>query len=156
MISIENASLESMLGELLGAVLGIHLQIGHTLFFTPRSGIARLELIKNVLDNSLPRHEKLRKKVRGTIKRAEAAIGKRHVIIHSLWAENELEGPLVARMQFPRSVGTDVPLGTLTDLIRDFRQLIKEVEPLIDEVQDARGRGYFPWGPRVPFRGTHQ
>jgi hypothetical protein len=40
MVSIENASMESMLGELLGALLGIHLEIGHTIYFTPSGLLA--------------------------------------------------------------------------------------------------------------------
>jgi len=151
MISIENASLESMLGELLGALLGIHLQIGHTLFFTPRASIARLELLSNVAPESLGRHPRLLIKVRAIIKRSKAAMGKRHDIIHSLWAENEYGNTSVSRISFPDWGGADVSLTVLTDLIRDFRVLIEEVGPLINEVQKARGWGYFPWGPYVPF-----
>ncbi|HMJ43685.1 MAG TPA: hypothetical protein VK522_15545 [Pseudolabrys sp.] len=151
MVSIENASLESMLGELLGAILGIRLQIAHTLFFTPKSGMARLDLLANVLDESLPKHPELRTRVRAIIKRSRTAIGKRHDVIHSLWAENEYEGPPIARISFPSWAGGEVPITTLTDLVRDFRGLIEEVEPLINEVQHARGWGYFPWGEHVPF-----
>ena len=127
------------LGELLGAILGIDLQIAHTLFFTPRASIARLDLLLNVLDDSLPRHPELRARVRGLIKRAKSAIGKRHDVIHSLWAENEHRGTPITRISFPSWSGGDVPIVTLTDLIRDFRGLIEEIAPLISEVQQARG-----------------
>lgn len=59
MISIENASLELVLGELLGTLLGVHPHIGHTLYFTPRAAIARLELIENILPLSIATHEQL-------------------------------------------------------------------------------------------------
>ena len=76
MISIENASLESVLGELLGVLLGVHPHIGHTLYFTPRAAIARLELIENVLPLSIAKDEELTKRVKAAVKRARAAIGK--------------------------------------------------------------------------------
>jgi hypothetical protein len=145
MISIENASLESLLGELLGALLGIHLHIGHTLYFTPRSAIARLDLLANVAAESIGKHLKLLAKVRAIIKRSKAAIGKRHDIIHSLWAETEYGEDIgVARISFPEWGGVEVPLTALNELIRDFRILIEEVEPLINEVQQARGIGFRP------------
>lgn len=142
MISIENASLESILGEMLGALLGIHPQIGHTLFFTPKAAIARLDLLENVVELSIAKDATLSKKVRAIIKRSKAAIGKRHEVIHSLWAINELPGPPVARMSFPKWGGADVELQELTDLVRDYRILIEEAGPLIDEVQRVRGFGY--------------
>lgn len=145
MISIENASLESMLGELLGALLGIHLSIGHTLYFTPRAAIPRLELLSNVAAQSIGRHPKLLARVRAIIKRSKAAMGKRHDIIHSLWAETEYgEATGVARISFPEWGGGDVPLTVLNELIRDFRILVEEVGPLINEVQQARGVGFRP------------
>ena len=45
MISIENASLESLLGEMLGALLGIYPSVGHTLYFTPKATLARLDML---------------------------------------------------------------------------------------------------------------
>jgi hypothetical protein len=151
MISIENASLESMLGELLGALLGIHLQFGHTLYFTPRAAVARLELLENITEASIGHDEKLKNRVFAIIKRSKAAIGKRNVFIHSMWAENEypeVEGSdiLVARISFPTWEGGDVSLRTLTDLVRDYRALVEEVGPMIDEVQSVRGFGWHvPW-----------
>lgn len=99
MISIENASLKSMLGELLGALLGIHLSVGHTLYFTPRAAIARLDLLTNVAD-AIRRHPDVLARVHSIIKRTKAAFGKRHEIIHS-WAENEFGNTPVSRITFP-------------------------------------------------------
>lgn len=143
MISIENASLESVLGELLGTLLGVHPHIGHTLYFTPRAAIARLELIENILPLSIATDEQLIKRIKTVVKRARAAIGKRHEIIHSLWAENELDDNApVARISFPKGGGGDISIAELTDLIRDYRNLIEEIAPLHDEVQSVRGFGY--------------
>lgn len=143
MISIENASLESVLGELLGVLLGVHPHIGHTLYFTPRAAIARLELIENVLPLSIAKDEELTKRVKAAVKRARAAIGKRHDIIHSLWAENELDDNApVTRISFPKWGGGDTSITELTDLIRDYRNLVEEVAALHEEVQGVRGFGY--------------
>lgn len=143
MISVENASLESLLGELLGALLGIHPHVGHTLFFTPKASIARLELLENVIGLSIEKDDPgLAGKVRSVIKRSRAAIGKRHEVIHSLWAVNEFTGPPVARISFPKWGGGDVELNDLTDLIRDYRILVEEVGPIIEDVQAVRGFGY--------------
>ena len=149
MISIENASLESMLGELLGALLGIHLSVGHTLYFTPKAAIARLDLLTNVADEAIRRHPRVLARVQSIVKRTKAVFGKRHEIIHSLWAENEFGNTPVSRITFPHWGGEDVDLKVLDGLICDFRKLIEEVEPLIVEVQQVRGCGYFPWGPYV-------
>jgi hypothetical protein len=150
MISIENASMESLLGELLGALLGIHLHIGHVLFFTPKAAIARLELLSNVVDLSLWDDKPLATRVTGVLKRAKAAIGKRHEIIHTLWAENEvpdgIDSPPVASISFPRWDGKNVRLSVLTDLVRDYRVLIEEITILIEDVQASRAYGWKrPW-----------
>ena len=76
MISIENSSLKSCLGELLGIILGIHPHIGHTLYFTPRAAIARLDLIENVINNSIGDDDALSKRVRAVVRRSKAAMGK--------------------------------------------------------------------------------
>lgn len=140
MISIENASLESMLAELLGALLG-DLRIGHTLYFTPKAAIARLDLLENISVPAIGKYPILLSKVLAIIKRSKAAMGKRHDIIHSLWAETDSGD--IARISFPKWGGGDIPLVSLTDLVRDFRILVEEVAPLIVEVQQARGTAFF-------------
>jgi len=75
MISIENSSLESCLGELLGIILGIHPHIGHTLYFTPRAAIARLDLIENVINDSIGDDEALSKRVRAVVKALQGRNG---------------------------------------------------------------------------------
>src|SRR5829696_4881838 len=92
MISIENASLESMLGELLGALLGIFPRIGHTLYFTPKAVLARLEMLENVMTEALEHDPKTLAKVAAVVKRSRALMGKRNDIMHSLWAISEERG----------------------------------------------------------------
>jgi hypothetical protein len=154
MISIEHASLESMLAELLGAVIGVYLPIGTTLFYTPKSSIARLELISNVAPETMGRNPELLRQIKAVIKRSKAVMGKRHDIIHSLWAETDHGGYPVARITFPHWGGGEVPITVLSEVIRDYRQLIEEVGPLVNAVQKARGLGYFPHMGHVPFPET--
>jgi hypothetical protein len=138
MISIENASLESILGELLGALLGIHPQVGHTLYFTPRAAMPRLEMLENVMDQALSREPEVLAKVAAVLKRSRAIMQKRHEVMHSLWAISDEPGEPVARIMFPSWKGGNIKLVELTDIIRDYRNLIGEAGPLIDDVQSAQ------------------
>jgi hypothetical protein len=147
MISIENSSLEVLLAELLAALLGIHGEYGILIYFTPRAAIPRLDMIANVIEPSLPKHPDLTVQLHTIIKRAKAAIGKRHDVMHALWtvADNPSEG--VEQIFLPSWNGGEVKLATLDKLIADYRALIEDVIPLIDETQKARGFGW-----KAPFR----
>jgi hypothetical protein len=143
MISVENASLEVLLAELLAALLGIHGDLGILIYFTPRAAIPRLDTIANVLEPSIGGYPTIAAKVRGVIKRAKNAIGKRHAVVHALWTLSDDSYPTqVHQIFFPSWDGGEVKLTTLHRLIDDFRALIDEVGPLIDEVQMARGQGW--------------
>src|SRR6266702_1945275 len=139
MISIENSSLEVLLAELLAALLGIHGEFGILIYFTPKAAIPRLDMIANVIEPSLPSRPELAARVRNIVKRSKAAIGKRHDVMHSLWtlADHPAEG--VQQIFFPSWNGGEVKLSTLDRLVADYRLLIEEVGPLIDDVQKARG-----------------
>lgn len=142
MISIEHASLETLLGDLLGVLLGIHPHIGTTLYFTPKAATARLELIKNIRVMSTVSGTDLVQKVDVIITRSSAVMGKRNDIIHSLWSVNDeeegVEAPVV-KITFPKFDGGDVKLQQLKDVVRDYRRLIVDVKELILLVQKARG-----------------
>ena len=155
MITIENASLESMLAELLGATLGIHLEIGRALFFTPKAAIARVDLIENVASASLANHPDVLTKVRAITKRSKAVMGKRHKLIHSIWGVDEFETEEVFSISPLGLDGGEISLETLNDIVRDFRLLVEEAGPLIDEVQLARGLQWQPPQDRVPLPKKH-
>lgn len=147
MISIENSSLEVLLAELLAALLGIHGEYGILLYFTPKAAIPRLDMIANVVKPSLPSHPELATQVLSVVKRSKAAIGKRHDVMHSLWtvADHPAEG--VQQIFFPSWNGGEVKLSTLDKLVADYRLLIEEAGPLIDDVRKARGFGW-----KTPYR----
>lgn len=146
MISIENSSLEVLLAELLAALLGIHGEFGILIYFTPKAAIPRLDTIDNVTEPSLAGHPELTAKIRAIVRRAKAAIGRRHDVMHTLWAfDHPAEG--VQQIFLPSFKGGEVKLSALDKLIADYRRLIDEVIPLIDEVQKARGLGW-----KAPYR----
>jgi len=146
MISIENSSLEVLLAELFAALLGIHGEFGILIYFTPKAAIPRLDMIDNVTEPSLAGYPELVAKIRAIVKRAKAAIGRRHDVMHTLWAfDHPADG--VQQILLPSLKGGEVKLSTLDKLIADYRSLIEETAPLIDDVQKARGLGW-----KAPYR----
>ncbi|MCS3731116.1 hypothetical protein [Bradyrhizobium betae] len=146
MISIENSSLEVLFAELLAALLGVHGEFGILIYFTPKAAIARLDMIDNVIEPSLAGHSELIAEIRAILKRAKAAIGRRHDAMHTLWAfDDPADG--VQQILLPSFKGGEMNLSTLDKLIADYRSLIEEVIPLIDHVQKARGFGW-----KAPYR----
>lgn len=142
MISVENSSLEVLFAELLAALLGIHGEFGILIYFTPKAAIPRLDMIDNVAEPSLAGHRELAAKVRSVVKRAKAAIGRRHDVMHALWTVADHPDDGVQQIFFPSWNGGEVKLSTLDKLVADYRRLIEEVIPLIDDVQKARGSGW--------------
>jgi hypothetical protein len=147
MISIENSSLEVLLAELLAALLGVHGDFGILIYFTPKAAIPRLDMIDNVTEPSLAHHPEVAAKIRSVVKRAKAAIGKRHDVMHALWTLADHPAGGVEQIFLPSWNGGEVKLSTLDKLIADYRVLIEEAGPLIDDVQQARGFGW-----KAPYR----
>lgn len=140
MVTIEHAALEMYLAELLGAVLGIGFGLGDTLYFTPKSTIARVQLISNTVEDVLNHDEPLLHRVRGILKRCNAVMGKRHDIMHAIWGQPDSPHDRVFQMSMPRGDIKLITLTNLTDIIRDQRNLVEEIGPLIDEVQSSVSR----------------
>src|SRR5437762_8836446 len=114
MISIENSSLE----VLLAALLGIHGEFGILIYFTPKAAIPRLDMIDNVTEPSLAGNPELVAKIRAIVKRAKTAIGRRHDVMHTLWAfDHPADG--VQQILLPSFKGGEVKLSTLDKLIAD-------------------------------------
>jgi hypothetical protein len=150
MITIENANLEIFISELLAAVLTIPTDIGQAIYLTPKAAIARLEILERICsilfnpNRNKPTTEELQKikendgrRIMALIPRCRAAIGKRHTIIHDAWGLSEL-GFEVSRQSLPMKstfeTGIPVEISVLTNLIRDFRQLIDEIDALTMEL----------------------
>ena len=103
-------------------------------------------MIANVVEPSLAGHPELAAKIRSIVKRAKSAIGRGHEVMHALWTfEHPAEG--VQQIFLPSWDGGEVKLSTLDKLVSDYRVLIDEVGPLIDDIQGARGFGW-----KAPYR----
>lgn len=53
MISIENANLEHSLARLFATMLFISVPVGHAIYLTPKSAIARIEIFENAAKRAL-------------------------------------------------------------------------------------------------------
>lgn len=153
MISIENGSLEILLGELLGSLLGIHYDFSQLLFYTPNSSSVRLSLIESIIEPSIGRDKKLTAEVQSILKRARRAIGKRNTIIHAVWTDADFieDGekyplPVMSSDESIPGLDNDAPLKGLETLVGDYRLLIEETILIVDKVRSVRGLGYRrPW-----------
>jgi hypothetical protein len=136
MITVENSSLEALLADLLAVVIGVHPDLGVALFYSPKSAIARLDLITNALAVVYHDGDPVRVKIESIIGRSRAVMGRRHDIIHSLWAINEVSGePRVAKISFPKWSGGPVSIQELYDVIKTYRSIIDDVIRLFGELQ---------------------
>lgn len=150
MISVENGNLELALADLLAAALSISKRLAHAVYFTPRAAALRVEILqaaskerlapRNHLGASHPlevqKAEALRKIMRMT-KQALRAMSRRHDVIHDAWGvtPDDDRRPVIrakTREALSRSA-VEVPLHELTSLIRDFRELITNVDELTGE-----------------------
>lgn len=141
MISIENANLDLALGNLLARVIFVPKDVGVTIYTTPKSSMARLEILGNAAVTALKpiksevadaRRSAALKKILSIVKRAKTVATKRHEAIHHAW-ELSPDSSEVVRRALPVKVGDapqPVPLAKLIDLVRDTQQLIQEAVDL--------------------------
>lgn len=141
MISIECANLETALADLFSATFGIAAKIGHAIYLTPKSAIARLEIFREAANvafapekdeidpHRLGHLSKTLEKIRGILERARSAIGKRHGIIHDAWGA-PLGGEEAIRYKIAGAYtdeGTPVKITELQSILDQIRDLIGEV-----------------------------
>jgi outer membrane translocation and assembly module TamA len=142
MISIENSNLEDALAVLFSRVLQIGTNVGRAIYLTPKSAMARLEILQNAskevfrpktrpesAEGRRYRDEAL-KKVLALARRAEAVIGKRHAIMHDSWGFDLESGSVVRFNTVAVSEKKTVDLTSLQKLVHDLRQLMYEVDEL--------------------------
>lgn len=125
LISVEISSMEVMLGDL---------------YFTPKAAIARIDVLVNVVEcNTFDAHPAIRAKALSLAKRAKAAMGKRHDIIHAHWvplADWTIVGRVKAPIDFSE-MPAEVKLEDLNQLARDIQGLIREVRLFIDQAAET-------------------
>lgn len=136
MITIENSSLEVLFGDLLGVILGVKPDIGIALYFSPKAAIARLDLITNILPLIYQDGDPIRSRIEKLLSRSHAVMGKRHEIIHALWAENDVPGePVVSKISFPKWIGGPVGIQDLYSIIKTYRDIIKDMLDIFNDLQ---------------------
>lgn len=142
MISIENANLELAMARLFSQVALISLRVARAVYLTPKSAIARLEIIQSAAKASFrPNGDDSHKKqlssalnkVNRIAERAKTIAGKRHSIIHDVWSVDDDTGEVQRSPVTNVIMEENMPLATLERLIDDLRRLISDVHDLSEE-----------------------
>ena len=152
MISVELAELEASLAEVLRALLSVDSDLGQAIYFTPLAVIPRIKFLMNVLaslhpDASLDKEEvkEIRKKLKSLCGRAEAAMGKRNMLLHAAWGVRNNNGgdPVVVYSSFPlREAGFKViELRELKRVVTDIRRVNGDCLDLVELIDDYRKTG---------------
>jgi hypothetical protein len=131
MISIELANLELFMGQMLGALIGIHPHLAEIIYLTPRTGIGRIAVLENAVAHILLDKSAGRRKLESMLARAKGIMQRRHDLIHVVWSENPNNRSEVRRIPVPitdppRMIHT--PLEHLTGLVADIRALVQEIQ----------------------------
>ena len=144
MITIQLGNLETRLADLLAALLGVDTEVGHAIYFTPKSGVARVEVLENVHgalhpDKDLDAAEvkAIRKKLEHIRKRAKGIMDRRNKFAHAHWgiigsAVYVGEAPITAE-KFK-----EADLAELEQIVEDMLILDTDAEELVDRILDAR------------------
>jgi hypothetical protein len=130
MVSIEIANLEILLGELLAALLHIDPHFGRIVYLTPQSNMARIQIVENVLGDTLMEGSEGRLHVEGLLARAKSVVGKRHELMHNAWGVSSEDREKVARRSLPFKAShpaKQVPIVELNDLVGKIRVLCTEI-----------------------------
>jgi hypothetical protein len=130
MISIEVANLEVALGELLAALLHVIPEIGHTIYLTPQSNMARISMIANVAADSFVKDSKAAKTFAELFERVRTIMGKRHEIMHNAWGIDMDDQNVIVRRSLPfkqSNPAKPVHLNELSTLLKQIREVHLEV-----------------------------
>jgi hypothetical protein len=146
MISILNAGLEHSLATLFSRMLSINVGVGHAIYLTPKSALARVEILQNAARVALGQrgdaeHQRKLKlalrRVNAIADRAKKLIGKRHGIIHDAWGVDKETGNVHRHeLGFP-SRKTPIPIADLNRIVDDFRKLISDTRTLSRDFQKS-------------------
>jgi hypothetical protein len=144
-LSAEIGVLEMLLGELLGAVLGVAPHVGQIIYNSPQSYTGRLDILSNVISAVLRPEAAVTKRLIQFIKRTRARIQYRNTAMHSLWGIKKSDPSIVTRRDVPLLEGraaVEVPITEIENQITKLRILIDEVESEIPSVI-AQRRQFF-------------
>jgi hypothetical protein len=122
MLTVEITHMERAVAEMLGIIMGTHFAIAEVIYFTVNSGIARMDIVRNIASLVLATLPKDLKKANNLIERAKAVMGKRHAIIHSFWMIGENEDA-IRREKLGEYRNSRIAVASLSDL----RQQVRDV-----------------------------
>jgi len=141
MVSVEFANLEMFLGQMLSALLDIPDHLGEIIYLTPKATMGRLEILENVIHDTLVADTEGLRLAENIIKRAKSAIQKRHTMIHVAWVVTETTPEEVHHIQLPikeKTVSTPVPITSLTGFVRQIRKLSEDVRCITQMIKKSR------------------
>jgi hypothetical protein len=129
MVNVEIGNLEITLGLLLAAILNVHGTVGQTIYLTPKSAFARLEILENVVNMIVAEDGGGQANLLKIVERTKAALGKRHELIHGLWGITDgkvgiYAVPVVKDDAKPKPIS----IKYLKEVIRDIRGLVMAAE----------------------------
>jgi hypothetical protein len=145
MISIENANLENVMAALFSAACDIPLRLGLVIYLTPKSARARLDVFRKATKVALrqrgesEQRERLKKtfqRVDAIALRVEKLTGKRHDIIHDLCGIDADTGDVQRSPMAFRGEDVSIPLPSLTELVKQMRQLIDDASNLTHSITE--------------------
>jgi hypothetical protein len=139
MVNIEISNLETTMGRL--SLLNVHGSVGQTIYLTPKSAFARLEILENVV-NMVIAKEGGQKTLIKIVARTKAVLGKRHEIIHGLWGvTNDKVGIYAVPVVEDDAKPKEISVKYLKDVIHDIRGLVMAAEiqiPLLQSMHAVR------------------
>jgi hypothetical protein len=134
MLTVEITHMERALAEMFTTIVGISFVLGETIYFTVNSGIARMDIVKNVAPLVLGQLPKDLQTVNKLIERAKAAMGKRHAVIHSFWMLSE-NGEDIRRQKFGDYIKG--PIATVS--LEDLNSQVEQVQRLTNDICEFCG-----------------
>jgi hypothetical protein len=127
LIGIEVTNLEHSLATLFAAVIDAPEQFGQIVYLTPKTSMARLETLENVVEYLMVKDSQGERELKAIVKCAKAILAKRNRVIHGLWG---ITDGLVSLYQAPIQDGDKPEPFTAEQLIRivdDTRDLVETI-----------------------------
>lgn len=166
LLSVEISNLEHACAHLFTALLGISFGLAHTIYFTPRVAMGRLDLISNIAPLTLEKFPTLKTRTLNIVRRSKAAMGKRHSLVHDSYG---VEGREIVRLHTPRlEPPTTLTLQELLRFSVEIQQLSADTQALAWEIDNdsayvsflrkwhARWLSHSHKAPPKPKRATRQ
>lgn len=149
MVTIESSVLDLMIGRMLGGILGIEEAFSTAIYLTPKSAFARIEMIKNAI-NEYEENDEIQT-IRRVLKRVKAITNKRHAIIHSLYGPGSLSEHAI---QIDMPMTTESIRSERTITVNAMNVVIQDMRNLISEIVQITGRLYYDRRASAPLLYT--